>query len=287
MLSAELTACDARHSRSLERGLAILGCFTPATPVLGIADVAERLDLNRSTAHRYMTTLVALGYLQQEPTRGYRLALHVADLGMSALNTMSLREQANRYLHELCARCSYTTSLAVLDGPEILCVDRVRGPRSERAGAGSGLAVGTRLPAYCTALGKLLLAHLSPREQRTLLGETKLVRRGPNAITSRRALRAELQQILTAGFAVADGELQDDLRAIAAPVRSEAREVVAALGISAPAAAISREELVGLAPHLISSADRISARLGYRRRDERRHDALAPSHTSAPERLAS
>ncbi len=117
---------EPRYSQSLERGLAILGCFTPKRPVLGIADIADELGMSRSTTHRYVITLVALGYLEQGASRKYRLGLRVTDLGMSALNSTGLREHAHPYLEELRQRTSYTTSLGVLDGPEVLYVDRVR-----------------------------------------------------------------------------------------------------------------------------------------------------------------
>ncbi len=260
---------EPRYSQSLERGLAILGCFTPKRPVLGIADIADELGMSRSTTHRYVITLVALGYLEQGASRKYRLGLRVTDLGMSALNSTGLREHAHPYLEELRQRTSYTTNLGVLDGGEVLYVDRVRSFRRGQSQIDLDLHTGSRLPAYCTAMGKLLLANLPESEQRELIGEMKLGKRGPNTIASKKALREELQDIAAAGFAVDDEELAAELYAVAAPVRNEAREVVAAVNLVAHSSMISLEELVdALGPHLISTADRISARLGYRRDDE-------------------
>jgi IclR family pca regulon transcriptional regulator len=261
---------EPRYSQSLERGLAILGCFTPKRPVLGIADIADELGMSRSTTHRYVITLVALGYLEQGASRKYRLGLRVTDLGMSALNSTGLREHAHPYLEELRQRTSYTTSLGVLDGTDVLYVDRVRSFRRGQGRIDLDLHTGSRLPAYCTAMGKLLLANLPEPEQRDLLAEIKLTKRGPNTITSKKALREELDDILSEGFAVNDQELAADLYAIAAPVRNEARDVVAAVNLAAHSSMITLEELVdALGPHLVSTADRISARLGYRRDDEK------------------
>jgi IclR family pca regulon transcriptional regulator len=260
---------EPRYSQSLERGLAILGCFTPKRPVLGIADIADELGMSRSTTHRYVITLVALGYLEQGASRKYRLGLRVTDLGMSALNSTGLREHAHPYLEELRQRTSYTASLATLDGADILYVDRVRSFRRGQGKAELDLHPGSRLPAYCTAMGKLLLANLPEAEQRDLIASIKPSKRGPNTITSKKALREELDEVLDAGFAVNDEELAAGLYAIAAPVRNEAREVVAAVSLSAHSSMISLEEMVdALGPHLVSTADRISARLGYRRADE-------------------
>jgi IclR family pca regulon transcriptional regulator len=260
---------EPRYSQSLERGLAILGCFTPKRPVLGIADIADDLGMSRSTTHRYVITLVALGYLEQGASRKYRLGLRVTDLGMSALNSTGLREHAHPYLEELRQRTSYTTNLGVLDGDEILYVDRVRSFRRGQSQIDLDLHVGSRLPAYCTAMGKLLMANLPEAEQRELIGEMKLTKRGPNTIASKKALREELEDIAAAGFAVDDEELAAELYAVAAPVRDEARDVVAAVNLVAHSSVITLEELVdALGPHLVSTADRISARLGYRRDDE-------------------
>src|SRR5580658_10730907 len=132
---------EPRYSQSLERGLAILGCFTPEKPVLGIADIADDLGMSRSTTHRYVITLVALGYLEQGASRKYRLGLHVTDLGMSALNSTSLREHSQPYLDELRRRTGYTINLAVLDGPEILYIDRARSFRRGQSKIDLGLSL--------------------------------------------------------------------------------------------------------------------------------------------------
>jgi IclR family pca regulon transcriptional regulator len=261
---------EPRYSQSLERGLAILGCFTPARPVLGIADIADELGMSRSTTHRYVITLVALGYLEQGASRKYRLGLRVTDLGMSAINATGLRDHARPYLEELRERTSYTTCISVLDGTEILCIDRARSFRRGLTEAERALEPGSRLPAHATSIGKLLMAYLPETERRDLLAELKPVKLGPNTITGKRLLRDELEQVREAGFAVNDEELKAELLCVAAPVRNASREVVAGITILARSTLISLEELVGaLSPHLVSTADRVSARLGYRRDDER------------------
>lgn len=261
---------EPRYSQSLERGLAILGCFTPTRPVLGIADLAEELGMSRSTTHRYVITLARLGYLKQGARRKYSLALRVTELGISAMNATGLYEHAHLYLEELRARTGFTVSLAVLDGPEILIVDRLRGGRRGQRLVDLDLAAGSRLPVHCTATGKLLLANLPEQLQRELIAELELTKPAPNALRSKSALREELHHAREDGLAVAREELALGLYVIAAPIRSSTGEVCAAAGMSAHSSMISLEELVdALGPHLISTADRISARLGYRREDER------------------
>ncbi|HSZ70415.1 MAG TPA: IclR family transcriptional regulator [Solirubrobacteraceae bacterium] len=260
--------CYPAHSQSLERGLGILACFAPESWVLGVAEIAERLGMARSTTHRYVTTLVALGYLERDDRRKYRLALRVTELGMSAASATTLREHAGDDLQELCRRTGFAVGLGVLDGSDVVVVEWLRGTRGAHE-ALSKLNSGTRLPANCTALGKMLLAEIPPSNRCSLTDELVFERRGPGTLRSKAALHRELLQIGEAGLAVADEEFAEGLYAIAAPVRAHSRETVAAVGMAARASAISLEDLVdALGPHLISTADRISARLGHRRDDE-------------------
>lgn len=272
------TLKEPRFSQSLERGLAILCCFTPERQLLGIADLAQELGMSRSTTHRYVITLAALGYLEQGPGRKYHLGLRVTRLGLSAMSATGLREHAGLDLEDLCRRTGFSVSLVILDGIEILLLERLRGGRRGLHPADPGVSKGSRMPAFCTAAGKLLLAHLPDQAQRELLGEVELKgAHGPNAIKSKSALRVELEQIRADGLGVDDEEFAEGLYAISAPLRSDSGETVAAIGLSAASRTIALSELIdALGPHLISTADRISARLGYRRADERR---VAPQKT--------
>jgi IclR family pca regulon transcriptional regulator len=261
---------EPRFSQSLERGLAILECFTPERPVRGIADLANELGMSASTTHRYVLTLTALGYLVQDARRKYRLGLSVTTLGMSALSSTSLREHARPHLEELSRQAQYTIALGVLEGPEVMYVDRIRAARKGQHLIDLGLDVGSRLPVHSSAMGKLLAAALPADEQRRLLAELTLPRSGPHTITSRSALRGELARIGEEGLAVGDQELAPELYEVAAPIRSDTPDTIAALSMQAHSSMITLEQLVEhLGPHLISTADRISARAGYRREDER------------------
>src|ERR1700677_1954199 len=126
---------EPRYSQSLVRGFAVLQCFTPERPVLGIADMAEALAMSRSTTHRYVITLVALGFLEQGPSplRKYRLGLRGIDLGMSSLNATGVREHAHAYLKQLRQRTSYAASLGVLDGGGVVYLDHLRSCSSRQS----------------------------------------------------------------------------------------------------------------------------------------------------------
>jgi IclR family pca regulon transcriptional regulator len=185
------------------------------------------------------------------------------------MNSTGLREHAHAYLEELRQRTDYTVNLAVLDGTDIVLVDRVRSFKHAMNEIDMGLQSGSRLPAYCTSMGKILLAYLPEDEQRDRITAMDLTKRGPNTITSKTVLRRELEEVANAVFAVNDEELAPELYSTSVPVRNETGEVAAAVSMSARSSMISLEGLVdSLGPHLVSTADRISARLGYRRGDE-------------------
>jgi IclR family transcriptional regulator, pca regulon regulatory protein len=260
---------EPQYSQSLERGLAILGCFTSERSALGIAEMANETGMSRSTTHRYAITLLALGYLEQGASRKYRLGLRVNDLGMAKLNSMGLREPSRQYLEELRQRTSFTASLSVIYGPEIVYVERARSFRRGQHKIDLNLGLGSRLPVYCTAMGKVLLVNLPESEQDDLIGNMTLVRRGPNTITSKKALRAELGQVFEKGMAVNDEEFASGLVSIACAVHDESREVVAAINLAAHVSMISLEEMIDIcSPGLLAAAESISARLGYHRDDE-------------------
>jgi IclR family pca regulon transcriptional regulator len=261
---------EPRYSQSLERGLAILECFTPKRPVWGIADLAEELGMSRSTTHRYVLTLSALGHLVQGSRRKYRLGMAVTELGMSALSATGLREHARAPLRELSGRAPYALAIGVLDGLELVYLDRIRATRRGQRPIDLDLSAGSRLPPHCCAMGRLLLASLPEAERRRLLAELTLEPRGPRTTMSKHALRGELARIRDEALVVSEEELAPGLYEIAAPVRTETREVIASVSMQGHSSMISLEQLVEhLGPHLISTADRISARVGYRRDDER------------------
>jgi IclR family transcriptional regulator, pca regulon regulatory protein len=253
----------AGFSQSLERGLAVLSAFTPDRPALGISDLARKLDMTRSTTHRYVATLATLGYLQQDDsTRKYRLGPRVLDLGFSVLGSLELREIAAPHLRRLTDATGHTSNLAIRDDTDVILIDRVRGRPGRYHHLEYTLHIGSRLPSYCSATGKALLAFLPRRDLDRLLDRIELVQRGPRTLTDRRALLAELEEVRRTGVAVNDEELDSALRSIAAPVRSRSGEVVAAVNVSIPWSPVAMNELVTeLGPAIQSAARQIAARV--------------------------
>jgi IclR family pca regulon transcriptional regulator len=259
-------AAEAGFSQSLERGLAILSAFKPAKPLLGISELGRELGLSRSTTHRYVATLAQLGYLQQDgATKRYRLGPRVLDLGFSAINSMDLRELSVPHLQQLSDETGHTVNMAILDDTDIVYIERVRSSRQGQRDIDLNLHVGSRLPAYCTSMGKVLLAFLPPERQQELLARIEFSQRGPNTITAKAELAAELERVRAAGLAVNNEELAYGLRSIAAPVRAQSGDVVAAINLAVHRSMVSVEDLVAhLGLPLRRAAAEISARIGYR-----------------------
>jgi IclR family transcriptional regulator, pca regulon regulatory protein len=250
-----------RFSSSLCAGLALLSCFSPERPVRGIADMADELGLGRSTTHRYATTLTVLGYLEQGSSRKYRLAPRVADFGLALLDSMSLRQHAREGLMDLRAKSGGTVGLAILDDGEVSYIDRLQSHRRGQHAIDLGYGIGSRLPLHNTAVGKVLLASLPEAELRELVGGLQLARGGgPNSITTKKALLAELEQVREDGWAVEDEELSVGRRSIAALVPGGQGELKAAVDVVIPAEAISRAALVDrVGPAVRDIAARIAA----------------------------
>jgi IclR family transcriptional regulator, pca regulon regulatory protein len=256
----------AAFSQSLERGLAILSAFGRGGSSLGITQLGRELDLSRSTTHRYVATLAMLGYLEQDAaTKKYRLGPRVIDLGLAAINSMEVREVSAPHLQQLSDETGYTVNMAVLDGLDIVYVDRCRNSRAGQREIDLNLHVGSRLPAYCTSMGKVLLAYLPREECDELLERLELTRRGPNTIVVKADLVAELGRIRQAGMAVNNEELAYGLRSIAAPIFAQDGRPTAALNLAVHSSMVSMEDLLArLSQPLRETAHAISARLGYR-----------------------
>lgn len=248
-------------SQSLERGLAILGSFTPDRPALGISELAQRLGLTRSTTHRYVATLARLGFLDQdELTRKYRLGIRVLDLGFAVLGSLELREIAAPHLQRLTAATGHTSNLAIRDETDVILIDRIRGRPCRYHPLEFNLHVGSRLPSYCSATGKALLAFLPQADLDNLIDRLEFQPRGPRSVGSRAALLAELAQVRRTGMALNDEELESGLRSIAAPIRSRSGVVVAAINLAIPWSPVAMSELTDqYGPMLLATARQISA----------------------------
>lgn len=234
---------DPRLSRSMEFGLAILECFCEDRSTLGIADLAKIVGLSRATTHRYAATLLALGYLEQDSTRKYRLARLAGSPGAAALGAMRLPDGAPAILEELREQTGHTVSIGLLDGQRALYIRRLLGHREGQYEADRQVGIGVALPLHCTAIGKALLATLPKPRAARLVRELELTRHSPHTITNKRALRAELDRVRGEGWAFSDEEHFVGARSIATSVQCEQVEWPLGIEVAVPAAAFTAMEL--------------------------------------------
>jgi IclR family pca regulon transcriptional regulator len=234
---------DPRLSRSLEYGVAILESFGGARQTLGIAELADIVGTSRSTTHRYAVTLVALGYLEQGPERRYRLSRGAADPGMAAIGAIRRDLSAAAVLEGLRDELGYTVSMGTLDRACVTYVYRLFGHRLGQYAIDRDLAAGASVPAYCSALGKVLLASLPAAEREELLAGLNLVPQGPKSITTTRELADELDRIRGRDAIVSDEELVVGGRSIATLVPRPGGERPLAIEVSVPAEAYTVNQL--------------------------------------------
>lgn len=252
---------DSRYYiEALGRGLQILEAFSEQSPGLSLTEITSTVGLDKSMVFRSVYTLEKLGYLERDPeTKRYQPGLKVLRLGFAVLNNLEMTQIAQPYLKALSAECGETTNMTIRDGKEIVYV--VRNKTQQIISV--NLQLGSRLPVYCTSMGKAQLIDLSRDELRDLLGEGPYPVMGPNTITTLDALVTELDKVHQQGYAINDEEMAVGLRSVAAPVRGATRQLVAAINISVPSARVSRQELeMVLAPMVVDTARRISLALG-------------------------
>lgn len=272
---------EPRYSQSLETGLLVMKGFSSQTPLQGIADVADRMEASRSTVHRYMTTLVALGMLEQDSlSRRYRVSLLPADIGAAALDASRVVQALDGQLVKLRRRTGYTVRLAVLVDRDVLLAGVARSVGDGQGLLGVQLRRGASLPAHASALGKVLLSGLDAKQLREMLASTTLAKLTPKSITSKRAFTAEIAEAKEQGFALEQEEAEQGTVGIAVPVLDVAGEQVAALGLVGHAPEVSTEELQRSLATLRDVAVEIGQRVGERdarRRSRRRAVAQAES----------
>ena len=255
--------------QSVERAVAILNAFSAEEPELGVTELADRLDLHKSTVHRFLVNLEAAGLVERNRhTARYRLGLRIFELGGLVLQQMSLWDEALPFLEGLVRDSGETGHLAVLDGGEAVYIEKVEARKALRIPS----AIGRGYPAHATSLGKLLLAHLTADARDLVLAERGLSRCTPNTITGRDRLNTELDLIRSQGFAVDEEEYEEGLRCIGAPIVGHTGHVVAAIGIGGPVTRVTPQRVGELAELVMSAAASLSRRMG-----SEQSDAYAPT----------
>jgi IclR family pca regulon transcriptional regulator len=243
--------------QSLARGLSVIRALNSPEP-LTLSDVARASGLTRASARRFVLTLEQLGYVTQSGGR-FALTPLVLELGFAYLSALALPEVAQPHMERLVERVHESSSVCVLDGLSIVYVARVSTQRIMNV----VISVGTRLPAYATSMGRVLLAGLEPADRAERLALIEFAPLANNRITTRAELEAELDRVAADGYAIVDQELELGLRSVAVAIRDRRGEVVAAINLAVQAGRVSvaqiKESLIG---PLLETAAAIERDLG-------------------------
>jgi IclR family pca regulon transcriptional regulator len=229
---------DPSFMTSLARGLAVVRAFSDARKPQTIAQISHKTGIPRAAVRRCLYTLQQLGYVDAE-LNNFSLRPKVLTLGYSYLSSTPLTVSSQPCLNNITGELGESSSLAVLDEGEVLYVARSAASRVMSV----ALNTGSRLPAYCTSLGRVMLAHLPPVELDAYFARVKLRAMTEHTVVSQKRLREILAGVRRDGYALIDEELELGLRSIAVPVRGASGQIVAALNVGAQAARVSVERM--------------------------------------------
>ena len=208
--------------RAVERALLILECFDSENPERGVSEIAQAVGLHKATTHRIVTTMLNYGFLERaDDEQRYRPGLKLASFGFQVIDRMNVRQEALPYMNQLVEQWNESCDLSIFDQESAFYVEVLHGSHALTISA----AIGQRLPAHCTASGKIFLAHRDPKELDNFLSKPMRAYT-PKTITSPDKLRAELQTIRQQGYSFDDEEFEDGIRAIAAPIKNHRGEVI-------------------------------------------------------------
>ena len=230
---------DPNFMTSLARGLAVIQAFSQTKRELTISQISTKTGCSRAAARRCLYTLVKLSFAGTDDNRHYYLRPRVLTLGHSYISSMPLAAAAQPILDHVSHVLRESCSIATLDGTEIVYIARANVTRIMSI----DLGVGSRLPAYCTTMGRILLAHLPVQEAEEILSRMEFRRFTERTVVGAEKLRQILRFVQRNGYSIVDQELEHGLRAVAVPIRNPAGQVVAALNVGVHAQRVSIQEL--------------------------------------------
>lgn len=246
--------------RALTRGLAVLACFTPEQPRHTLQDLSKMVAVPKGTIYRLLETLCAAEFLELDAVGVYTLGIKAFEVGSAYLAQLDFPQTARRALEELAVTCKETASLGVLKHGEVVYVAIERAQRE----VGIQSQIGTRHPAHCTALGKVMLADLPDHVVRELLAENGMAALTAYTITTPEAMLGELREVRIRGYAIDNEERAYGVKCVSAPIRDASGKVIGAISASGPSFRVSADTLPGLIQAVTGAAAAVSRRQGYR-----------------------
>jgi len=247
--------------QAVSHALDLLEQFHGEVDELGVTELSKRLGLHKNNVFRLLATLESRGYIEQnKATENYRLGLKALELGQTFIKQMGLLRQAQPILEDLVKECNETSYVSIFKDASIVYLDAVESDMTVRVVS----RVGSRLPTYCTASGKVHLAFLPEEEINAMLSSQELKRHTSTTLTTIEELRKQLKVIAEQGYAVDNEELDPGVKCVAAPIRDYTRRLVGALSISGPSMRFGDDRIEKeLIPKVVQAARELSVRLGY------------------------
>lgn len=239
--------------RAVERALDVLMCFTSQTPELSMTEISEMIEINKSTVHRLLATLEGKHFLERDQVTGlYRPGIRLIQMAFLTLEHNDLRRLAAPFLRNLCDQYHENVNLSVLDEIDVVYLDVVEGTQRVKLAA----APGQRLPAFCTASGKAILAFLPEDKVNDILA-LGMPKHTQNTLTSVEAFFEDLSHTRERCYAFSEQEFEDGINAVATPVLSNGKPI-ASVSLAGPAYRLTRDRMLEIGPTLVAAANEIA-----------------------------
>ena len=240
--------------RAVERALDVLMCFTSQTPELTMTQISELVGLNKSTVHRLLATLERKRFVERDTETGvYRLGIRLVQMAFLTMEHNDLRRLAAPFLHSLCDQYHENVNLTILDDTDVVYVDVIESSQRVKLAASPG----QRLPAFCTASGKAILAFVPEENVKSIL-ERGMARYTQNTILSQKAFFENIEEARERGFALSEQEFEEGINAIAAPIFNSKSKPIASVSVAGPAYRLTRERMLEIGPDLVAAANNIA-----------------------------
>jgi PcaR/PcaU/PobR family beta-ketoadipate pathway transcriptional regulator len=253
---------DKDYIKSLEKAMALIGLLSLHHSALNLESLVKISGIKKTSCFRILQTLTRSGFVAKDPdTSGYFIGPRMIAIGLAALDNKGVRELALPVMKEIREKTGATVNLAILSGSEVIFVERLQSAHIIDA----NLRIGSRLPAYCSSMGKAILAYLPEPELEAILRQIRFEKKTDKTISSIKTLKEELKGIRAQGFALNNEELANGLFAIAAPLRNHTGLAVAAINISFPLMRHSKQDgIKSFLPLVLEASRKISSMLGFK-----------------------
>ncbi len=246
--------------QTIDRTLDIIELLATAKEGLGVTEIGHNIGLHKSTVHRLLTALLNRGYIEKDlKNYTYKIGLKFIEISGLFLKKLELKTEALPFMRRLAEIFGQPVHLAILEGTDVVYIEKVELVNSIRMYS----QIGRRVPAHCSAIGKILLAGLNAEHLREVLENIKFEKFTPNTIVSKEELQLEIELVKKKGWAVDNEEHEPNIRCIAAPIIDYTGKIIAAVSVSGESHIINLESDLEIPGHVIETAANISKRMGY------------------------